>query len=917
MVGLMLIIAAALFGVSSFKEQEHALLSGIDAKLLTTARLAREILPANYHDKISGADSVSETEYLRIVDRWNLLCKQLGLEYIWSLMLIDGKIVFTSGSSTSKDVNQGDHALFFETHSNPELYETTFATMKPQYQINDDKWGRIKVALLPFKDAQGRAYLFGASMKMTEVDSLLRKTIRQSLQITAGILIFGFFLSVLLASSLARPLEKLTNLARSITNGNWGQVVETSGAIEIRSLAHSINEMSQSIQDKITERKIAQEALHDALWRLSSIIEGTHVGTWEWNVQTGETVFNETWAEIVGYTLDELSPISIKTWEELVHPDDRKYSGELLDRHFAGELPNYNCECRMKHKDGHWVWVLDCGRVITHTGDGKPLMMFGTHTDITDRKQAEEACKDSEFKYRSLIEHSSDVVFCVDRNGEYKFVNQVFASTFGKTPDYFLGKTFWDIYPKEHADYRQAASSRVFETGESQSLEVVVPLPDRTLYFLAKTNPVRDETGNVVLNLTHATDITALKRIEAEKVELEVQTRQLQKSESLGRMAGAIAHHFNNQLYAVMGNLEMAIDGQTLGVNSNENLVSAMQAARKAADVSRLMLTYLGQTPGKQEPIDLSEAYSQSQTLLQAAAPRGIIINAEFPPSGPVIRADTNQMHQILTNLVTNAWESISDNRGTIGLSVKTISHEDIPISNRFPLDWQTQSIPYACLEVSDTGHGIPDRDIEKLFDPFFTTKFTGRGLGLSVVMGIVKAHGGGVTVESEPGRGSTFRIFLPVSTEELPIQHDLPAISEALQTGKAEKISKNESGGTVLLIEDEEQVRKMAGIMLTRLGYTVLEAKDGVEAQEVFKQHQDEILFVLSDLTMPRLNGWETLTALRKFSPEIPVILSSGYDEAQVLAGEHSEHPNAFLGKPYDIKRLSDMIRRVLANEV
>jgi hypothetical protein len=196
--GLMLMTAAALFGISSFKEQEHALLSGIDAKLLTTARLAREILPANYHDKISGADSVSETEYLRIVDRWNLLCKKLGLEYIWSLMLIDGKIVFTSGSSTSKDVNQGDHAPFFETHSNPELYEATLATMKPQYQINDDKWGRIKVALLPFKDAQGRSYLFGASMKTTEVDSLMRKTIRQSLEITAGILIFGFFLSVLM-----------------------------------------------------------------------------------------------------------------------------------------------------------------------------------------------------------------------------------------------------------------------------------------------------------------------------------------------------------------------------------------------------------------------------------------------------------------------------------------------------------------------------------------------------------------------------------------------------------------------------------------------------------------------------------------------------------------------------------------------
>ena len=172
------------------------------------------------------------------------------------------------------------------------------------------------------------------------------------------------------------------------------------------------------------------------------------------------------------------------------------------------------------------------------------------------------------------------------------------------------------------------------------------------------------------------------------------------------------------------------------------------------------------------------------------------------------------------------------------------------------------------------------------------------------------------ITVESEPGRGSVFRVFLPVSTEELPSRPDLPAMPEALPTGKAEKFSKIEGGGTVLLIEDEEQVRNMAKIMLTRLGYTVLEAKDGVEAVEIFQQHQDEIRCVLSDLTMPRMNGWDTLAALRKLSPDIPVILSSGYDEAQVMADEHTERPNAFLGKPYQLKGLRDTIRRILADK-
>ena len=404
-----------------------------------------------------------------------------------------------------------------------------------------------------------------------------------------------------------------------------------------------------------------------------------------------------------------------------------------------------------------------------------------------------------------------------------------------------------------------------------------------------------------------------LQKAAEEKAQLEAQNQQLQKAESLGRMAGAISHHFNNHLQAVMGNLEMAMDDLPGGENSIDIFLNeAMQAARKAAVVSGQMLTYLGQTFGKHEPIDLSEACRQNLTLLQAAAPKGMIFNADLPSCGPIIRANAGQINQILINLITNAWEASSENKGTIVLTVKTVSLTDIPALKRFPINWQPKESVYACLKNADEGNGIPEKDIEKLFDPFFTTNFTGRGLGLPVVLGIVGAHGGGITVESELGRGSVFCIFFPASTEEIPCLPDQQVMSGVLQAGKAEKSSKSEgSGGTVLLVEDEEPVRAMARKMLTRLGYTVLEAKDGVEAVEIFKQHQDDIRCVLSDLTMPRMDGWDTLTALRSLSSDIPVILSSGYDEDQVMAGEHPERPNVFLSKPYQLKGLGDAIRR------
>jgi nitrogen-specific signal transduction histidine kinase/ActR/RegA family two-component response regulator len=400
-------------------------------------------------------------------------------------------------------------------------------------------------------------------------------------------------------------------------------------------------------------------------------------------------------------------------------------------------------------------------------------------------------------------------------------------------------------------------------------------------------------------------DITKRKRAEEEKEKLVDSNRRLQKAESLGRMAGAIAHHFNNKLQVVMGCLEIILSSLPQDDKYMNDLTSAMRAADEAAEVSRLMLTYLGQVTGTREPRDLSEICSRILPRIQNTMPKNVALETELLSPGPTIIVNSKQIQLILTNLMCNSWEAAGDGRNTIQLSVKMVSSADIPLLNRFPFDWQPKDTSYACLEIQDTGSGIAAEDVEKMFDPFFSTKFIGRGLGLPVVLGLVQAHGGAITVESARGEGSVFRVFFPRSGEEVSFRPDRGAKSPEIK-----------EFGTILLVDDDERVLEVTSVRLSMLGFEVLSARSGMEAVELFQQHKNVIRFVMTDFAMPRMNGLETLTALRQIVPGIPVILASGYSEDQVMEGIHPDRPQAFLAKPYSLQELKDAICRTLADK-
>ncbi|MBF0390251.1 MAG: response regulator, partial [Desulfamplus sp.] len=356
----------------------------------------------------------------------------------------------------------------------------------------------------------------------------------------------------------------------------------------------------------------------------------------------------------------------------------------------------------------------------------------------------------------------------------------------------------------------------------------------------------------------------------------------------------------NNYLYTVSGNLELALEELPDDSLIRDNLTEAMKAARRCSDVSGAMLTYLGQSFIKLEPIDICEFCRKYLPELKSSVQNNITIETNLIDKELSVSANANQILQVLKHLITNACESIGENKGRISLSLttRTISASDISKLYIFPAGSKPSSNKYACLQITDTGCGISSEDIHKLFDPFFTTKFTGRGLGLAVVLGIVKSWGGMIGVTSKVGHGSSFMVFLPLSVEA-PV-YQTKRLSQSLQPKEF---------STVLLVDDNAAVLKMTTIMLKKMGFEVISAVNGVEAVELFRQHKESVSCLITDLSMPELDGWGTLAEIRKMKPDIPVILASGYDEAFAMSRIDSEKPQAFLHKPYTMNDLKSAL--------
>lgn len=432
----------------------------------------------------------------------------------------------------------------------------------------------------------------------------------------------------------------------------------------------------------------------------------------------------------------------------------------------------------------------------------------------------------------------------------------------------------------------------------------------RGVLMLARCRALPFTQSDIELLKTMAYRVGLLvERVHADQArrQMEARLRQAEKTESLGRMAAAVAHHFNNTLAVVVASLDLALEEIPNGHGARDDIVRAREATMRAAKTGELMLAYIGQSATEREPIDLVRVTRTALRTLEAAFPRHLRSVFDLCTAPLIVATSPPQITQLLGNLVTNAVEAVGTRDGEIRVTLEAVAASAIPKSQLQSLEMDPTASSYACLEVSDNGCGMTRETIDKIFDPFYTTKFVGRGLGLPVVLGTVRAHGGFIAVESEPEQGTTVRVYLPLTSLATPSRDAVSPIAASTVSVERRALA--------LVAEDEETLRRTTKRILNRMGFEVVTAADGIEAIDRFRDCADELRVVILDLAMPRMDGWATLDSIRAMRPDIPIILASGYDEAHALQGRPADPSLLFLHKPYTLSQLRTAVDRLTAS--
>ena len=651
----------------------------------------------------------------------------------------------------------------------------------------------------------------------------------------------------------------------------------------------------------ITERKRAEEALRESEEKFRRVVETALEGVWFLDREFRTIEVNDAAIRMLGYSPEELIG---RPFIDLLSDEDRPMQVREFQRRACGESGQY--ERKIRCKDGGAKWLFLSAKAVM-SADGAFIGSFAMITDITERKRAEEALKTSEEKYRFLFESIPLSIGISTLDGRALMANRGCEELTGFTKEDFCAlKEVSEMYVD--GAQRKQLMALLQKEGKVRDFEAVLKRKNGTLYYALMNVDFIELAGEQAV-LTIVRDITERKRAEEKEREMERRLLHTQKLESLGVLAGGIAHDFNNLLTAILGNMDLALDDLSPLSPARRSIEDAINATKRAETLTRQMLAYSGKGRFIVNDMDLSELVEENAHLLKAALSKSTILSLHLGRELPPISADAGQIQQVVMNLITNASESLGEQAGIVALSTGAMDCDDAYL-NRSRTEDKPPAGRFVWLEVTDTGCGMDEETQQRIFDPFFTTKFTGRGLGMSAVLGIVRGHQGAITVESEVGKGTTIRVLFPVS-KMAPVERGR---KEKAARGRIRDAGMPPLSCTVLVVDDEEMVRRPCAAMVEHAGYRALTAANGDKAVALFRDHADEIVCVILDLTMPGMDGVATFEALRAIKPDVKVILSSGYNEQQATQRFSRQGLAGFIKKPYEMETLLAELGRVAA---
>lgn len=648
----------------------------------------------------------------------------------------------------------------------------------------------------------------------------------------------------------------------------------------------------------LTEQRRIEASLRQSEAQLRSALQIAGIEIWRTRTSDFRTFSNPVIDSFFGLEF-RAGGREANDYFERIHEEDVGRVRDSLARALSGHGP-YVAEFRTKSRGAAAEhWLLARGDVL-RAGDGEEYVL-GVLLDITERKRNEmerrvsqQRLEARERELRTLAESIPQLVWTCLPDGRCDYLSPQWVNYTGERGERHKGFGWLTVVHPEDREATQQAWARAVAGRALYDVEFRLRRHDGEYrWFRARAIASRDEQGNVVRWFGTCTDIDDQKL--AEEMML-----QQQKLESIGLLAGGIAHDFNNLLTGVLGNASFISDALPADHELRPMARAVIESGQLAAQLTRQMLAYAGKGRLYVQRVDIPHLVRTTLDMVAASIPDAVRVALELDPKTPAVDADSGQVQQIVMNLIINAAESMAD--GASGTIRIRSGGKNVALNERSTADFQTPRAPkpgyYACIDVHDMGHGIHPADLRRIFDPFFTTKFTGRGLGLAAVQGIVRQAEGVIEVKTEVGAGTTFRVLMPAAVEQAE-----PKTGDSVSPDAARRRT-----GTVLVIDDDRVVRDLARLALGRSGYKVLLASGGQQGLQIFRENEQEISLILLDMSMPGMNGMETLAQLRKFS-DTQVLVMSGYAETDVSRKFSGLEIAGVLQKPYTPKKLIETI--------